>query len=201
MYIYYTYSLSNLKQKTVVFRLNSTPLASSDMNVITVSYDGTVQLTLKYNANLVCSMVADDFPFDTQYCPIIVGLWTYNYSEVVLHLMFPVNGLAPYNGDWNFAPVMGVSRIGVLGEGGGSLPSPKSIRSGQSYPEGGPLRLWVLGLRPPSQLRTPSTPMVSSTHIFIVRGGHSESWVHFTACAQLRERVRLPAHHLRSQFN
>ena len=34
----------------------------------------------------------------------------------------------------------------------------------------------------------------------ILTAGLSESWIHFIACAQLRERVQLPAHHMRTQF-
>uniref|UniRef100_A0A914XJ08 Neurotransmitter-gated ion-channel ligand-binding domain-containing protein n=1 Tax=Plectus sambesii TaxID=2011161 RepID=A0A914XJ08_9BILA len=76
-------------------------------DVVRIINNGEVRLGLKYNVDLTCIMEIGDFPFDTQDCPIIISLWSYNYSEAVLHLRYPIVGLAPYNGDPEYAPVMG----------------------------------------------------------------------------------------------
>uniref|UniRef100_A0A914WYU1 Neurotransmitter-gated ion-channel ligand-binding domain-containing protein n=1 Tax=Plectus sambesii TaxID=2011161 RepID=A0A914WYU1_9BILA len=93
-----------------IYLLNTLDIESislTDTDYIDLSYDGQIRQLRKLKAQLSCVMAIGEFPFDTQICPITVGLWAYNYSELILHLRFPVVGLAPYNGDPNFAPIMG----------------------------------------------------------------------------------------------
>uniref|UniRef100_A0A914W8K2 glucuronosyltransferase n=1 Tax=Plectus sambesii TaxID=2011161 RepID=A0A914W8K2_9BILA len=93
-----------------IYFLNTLDIESislTDTDYIDLSYDGQIRQPRKFKAQLSCVMAIGDFPFDTQNCPITVGLWAYNYSEVILHLRYPVVALASYNGDPNFAPIMG----------------------------------------------------------------------------------------------
>uniref|UniRef100_A0A914X036 Uncharacterized protein n=1 Tax=Plectus sambesii TaxID=2011161 RepID=A0A914X036_9BILA len=92
-----------------VYFINTLDVASISPTVaqyVSIFYNGSIRRALKYKAHLGCSMEINDFPFDTQNCPITVGLWTYNYSEAILNLRYPIVGLASYNGDPDFAPVM-----------------------------------------------------------------------------------------------
>uniref|UniRef100_A0A914UTJ8 Neurotransmitter-gated ion-channel ligand-binding domain-containing protein n=1 Tax=Plectus sambesii TaxID=2011161 RepID=A0A914UTJ8_9BILA len=86
--------------------LDTQSISLTGNDYVDLSYDGEIRQYRKFKAQLSCNMAIGDFPFDTQTCPIIVGLWTYNYSELILHLRYPIVGLASYNGDPDYAPIM-----------------------------------------------------------------------------------------------
>uniref|UniRef100_A0A914UWC9 Uncharacterized protein n=1 Tax=Plectus sambesii TaxID=2011161 RepID=A0A914UWC9_9BILA len=81
-------------------------ISLTDNDMVEITDVGKVRLGLKYKVELTCPMKIGDFPFDTQNCPIVIGVWSYNYSDTILHLRYPIVGLTAHNGDPEYAPIM-----------------------------------------------------------------------------------------------
>uniref|UniRef100_A0A914WMC4 Uncharacterized protein n=1 Tax=Plectus sambesii TaxID=2011161 RepID=A0A914WMC4_9BILA len=79
---------SNVWQPDVVYlnALDNIPIVSDDIKYVSIDHMGNVNVWHATHSSLRCEMDITQFPFDTQACDIVVGLWSYESNTTLLTL-------------------------------------------------------------------------------------------------------------------
>uniref|UniRef100_A0A914XPQ4 Uncharacterized protein n=1 Tax=Plectus sambesii TaxID=2011161 RepID=A0A914XPQ4_9BILA len=79
---------SNVWQPDVVYlnALDNIPIVSDDIKYVSIDHKGNVNVWHATHSSLRCEMDITQFPFDTQACDIVVGLWSYESNTTLLTL-------------------------------------------------------------------------------------------------------------------